>query len=266
MATIALVANTNTSALSFASGDTIDCNGFRLTVDAQPAQINVIVNSPGTAGKMTVSGAYDLSTWSITAGTSTLIDGALPSGATLGSATGSATNGVQHGIASNSGTVLLAIGGAATSARGINFNNGKVVSAVGGSGAQAFGVGTNFATVGDATGGTGSNAYGVGTNNSCVTTATAGSGPAAAGVNINNGICLRAFDDGANVAIIGSFGSPKLIIGPDYQTATTSYSFVEKIYSIDEVSNLAAIPGGIEIVILSEGSGSGGFSLSRVLN
>lgn len=261
MAIFTLSTSSNYSAIkgSLANGDTIriDTNAVRLTVDEQPLLTNITVDSPGVSGRMTVSGAYDLATWAIVAGTVTLIDGAFPSGATLGSATASATGGTQHAIASNNGTVLVAIGGGAASARGINFNSGKVGSAVGGSGIQAFGVGTNFATVGNATGGTGSNANGVNTNNSCVTTATAGAGPGAAGVNINNGICLRAFDSGASVAITQLIGGPKLIIGPDYQTATTSYSFVEKIYSIGEVSPLAAIPGTIEIVLLSEGAGAG---------
>lgn len=265
MAIFTLSTSSNYSAIkgSLANGDTIriDTDAVRLTVDEQPLLTNITVDSPGKSGRMTVSGAYDLSTWSIIAGTVALIDGIFPAGATLGSATGSATTtGANHGVTVNNGTVMVANGGAATSARGVSLNNGKVGSAIGGGGAQALGVGTNFATVGDAIGGTGSNAYGVGTNNSCVTTATAGAGPSAAGVNVNNGICLRAFDNGANVAIIGSFGGPKLIIGPDYQTATTSYSFVEKIYSIGEVSGLAAIPGGIEIVVLSEGTGSAGFT------
>jgi len=271
---------------SLANGDTIriDTNAVRLTINEQPLLTGIIVDSPGVSGRMTVSGAYDLSTWSVIAGTVALIDGTFPAGATLGSATaGSATG--ANGIATNAGTVIAAngsptnnatgigisngtvttaTGGGTNGASGVNLNLGSVTNAIGGSANGAPGVASNFASVVVATGGSTAGAHGVAENNSTVTTANGGSAVSANGVATNSGIVLRAFDFvGRAINLVR--GGPKLIIGPDYQAGAATYQSISKIYSIGEVSNLAAIPLATEIVILSEGS-SGGFSLSRVLN
>jgi hypothetical protein len=268
MAILTISVNSNYSAIkgSLANGDTIriDTDAVRLTVDEQPLLTNITVDSPGFSGRMTVSGAYDLSTWSIVAGTVALIDGTFPAGATLGSASASPTVNNAFGITANAGTVLVVNGGGGTSGRGVSINNGTVSVANGGSGASAPGVNVNNGTVGIANGGSNGISHGVLLNNGSVTTANGGSHIGAFGVGANIGNVLRAFDS-TGLAIGSNQGGPKLIIGPDYQTATTSYTAVPKIYSIGEVSNLAAIPGTTEIVILSEGSG-GGFPLSRVLN
>jgi len=184
MATYTLTANSNYSAIkgSLANDDTIDCDGFRLTVDEQPALTGIAVTSPGTAGRMTVSGAYDMSTWSITAGTAALIDGTFPAGATLGTATGGTATGA-HGIATNAGTVTTATGG--TVGVGILTNNGTVTDALGS--ANQTGVNDNNGTVTNATGGTGANARGVFNNNGIITNATGGSASATNGVQNNNG-------------------------------------------------------------------------------
>jgi hypothetical protein len=169
------------------------------------------------------------------------------------------------GIAVNAGTVLVSNGGGGSTGRGVSTNTGTVVVANGGNGNSAVGVNINDGTVGTANGGTGPNAAGVNVNNGTVTTASGGTNATAYGVNTCLGGLLRAFDGTAlGVNLVRS--GPRLIIGPDWQTATTNYNIVAKIYSIGEVSVLAAIPGTTEIVILSEGSGSGGFPLSRVLN
>jgi hypothetical protein len=213
---------------------------------------------------MTVSGAYDLSTWSITADTSSLIDGTFPAGATLGTANaGSASNSIA--VVFNSGTITTSNGGSGTTSRGVSTNNGTIGIANGGSGSGASGCNINNGTVTTANGGSFANAHGVNLNNSSVTTANGGSGVGVFGVALNYGNTLRAFDS-TGLAIGSNQGGPKLIIGPDYQTATAIYNAVPKIYSIGEISELSAIPEATEIVILSEGSGSGGFSLSRVLN
>ena len=267
MAILTISVNSNYSAIkgSLANGDTIriDTNAVRLTVDEQPLLTNITVDSPGVSGRMTVSGAYDLSTWSIVAGTVALIDGTFPAGATLGTANaGSAANSIA--VVINAGTITTSNGGSGSTARGVSTNSGTIGTANGGSGNGAAGCNINNATVGIANGGSFANCHGVSTNSGSVTTANGGSIVGVFGVNINTGITLRAFDS-TGLAIGSNQGGPKLIIGPDYQTATTSYTAVPKIYSIGEVSNLAAIPGTTEIVILSEGSG-GGFPLSRVLN
>ena len=289
MATITINVNSTYSAIkgSLANGDTIriGTDAVRLTVDEQPLLTNIAVDSPGVSGRMTVSGAYDLSTWAIVAGTVALIDGTFPAGATLGSATGGSvfgahainnnsgtvisanggSSGIGPGVNTNNGTVTTANGGSATSSVGVSNNNGIVTTANGGGAGSAHGVNNNSGTVITANGGSGATATGVSVNNGNVTTANGGTIATAYGVNTCLGGLLRAFD-GTAVGVNLVRSGPRLIIGTDWQTATTNYNVVGKIYSIGEVSNLAAIPGGIEIVILSEGSGSGGFSLSRVLN
>ena len=286
MAIVTINSSTTYSAIkgSLASGDTIriGTDAVRLTVDEQPLLTGIIVDSPARSGRMTVSAAYDLSTWAVIAGTVALIDGTFPAGATLGSATaGSAGN--AHGVATNAGTVIAAIGSPTTNAAGVSTNNATVTTATGGGANAAHGVASNFgtieaatggtaagahgcninsATVGTSTGGTVANAFGTNTNNGTVTTSN-GSG-SGIGTNLTTGLVLRAFD-GVSLAIGTLRGGPKLIIGPDFQAAVSSYVSVARIYSIGEVSPLANIPLATEIVILSEGSG-GGFPLSRVLN
>ena len=63
MATITLAANTTYSALTIADDDVIDLAGYLLTVNAQPGETGISITSPGTAGSVTLSGGYDLSTW-----------------------------------------------------------------------------------------------------------------------------------------------------------------------------------------------------------
>jgi hypothetical protein len=287
MAILTISVNSNYSAIkgSLANGDTIriDTNAVRLTVDEQPLLTNITVDSPSVSGRMTVSGAYDLSTWSVIAGTVALIDGTFPAGAILGSATGGSafsaygvninagtvttatgSSGTGAGVNINNGTVTTANGGPASSSYGVGNNNGTVTTSNGGSAGSSHGVNTNSGTVITANGGSAASATGVSVNNGHVTTANGGTNATAYGVNTCLGGLLRAFDGTAlGVNLVRS--GPRLIIGPDWQTATTNYNVVGKIYSIGEVSGLAAIPGGIEIVTLSEGSG-GGFPLSRVLN
>jgi hypothetical protein len=289
MAILTISVNSNYSAIkgSLANGDTIriDTNTVRLTVDEQPLLTNITVDSPGVSGRMTVSGAYDLSTWAIIAGTVPLIDGTLPAGATLGSATGGTANSAfgiatnagtvlvsngsagqnAHGVSTNNGTVTTATGGSFSGANGVLTNNARVIDAFGGSGVNTRGVSTNFGVIGSATGGSGAaSSEGCAVNNGTVTTATGSALTANPGVGINRGSVLRAFDF-VGRGVLQMLNGPKFILGPDWQTATTDYQLIEKIYSLGEVSNLAAIPVGIEIVTLSEGAG-GGFSLSRVLN
>jgi hypothetical protein len=302
MAIYTLSTSANYSAIkgSLANGDTIriDTNAVRLTINEQPLLTNITVDSPGVSGRVTVSGSYDLSTWSMVAGTVTLIDGTFPSGATLGSITGGSAT-IAHGISVNAGTVTTSTGGGGNQAFGINQNNGTATTANAGSVANAHGIQNNVGTVTTANGGAANTAYGVNTNNGTVTTANGGSGTTSLGVNINNGtigtanggsnataagvftnnstvtkanggtnstahgvtncfgICLEATDSTARgISVLQ--GGPKLINGPEFKTGTTNYVNVPRIYSIGQVSNLAAIPGAIPITILTEGSG--GFS------
>lgn len=260
MAIYTLSTSANYSAIkgSLANGDTIriDTNAVRLTIDEQPLLTNITVDSPGVSGRVTVSGAYDLSTWSMTAGTVTLIDGTFPAGATLGTVTAGTALGAS-GCTSNAGTITTANGGSGQNARGVVDNFGTVTNANGGSGSGAVGIVRNSATVGTATGGSNGTAHGIDENRSCVTKAVGGSNATAYGINQCDGICLEATDNTAR-GVNNFRGGPKLINGPEFKTGTTNYTAVPLIYSIGQVSNLAAIPGTIPITILT--AGSGGFS------
>jgi len=288
MATFTLTANSNYSAIkgSLANNDTIDCDGFRLTVDEQPALTGIAVTSPGTAGRMTVSGAYDMSTWSITAGTVPLIDGTFPSGATLGSATGGSVANA-HGIATNAGTVTTAAGsptvaavgvntnngtvtnataGSATNAHGVNNNNGTVTNATAGS-AVASGVVNNNGTVTNATGGSAAAAIGVVNNNGTVLSATGGSNASAHGVNNNNAIVFAA-EDATGFGVNSSFSAIKVVDGPNYKSRIISGTTdrpVTTVYSIGTLSSLASVSSGITVIEVSAGTAPkpnfrGGFS------
>jgi hypothetical protein len=279
MATFTLTANSNYSAIkgSLANNDTIDCDGFRLTVDEAPALTGIAVTSPGTAGRMTVNGAYDMSTWSITAGTAALIDGTFPSGATLGSATGGTATGA-HGINSNAGTVTTANPGSGTNAFGvnnnttgtvtnavggsanaaINQNTGTVVNSTGGSTNGAQGVSTNNGTVENSTGGSAGGAHGVANNNGTVLSATGGSAVNANGVLTNNAIVFAA-DDATGNGVRDSFSAIKVVDGPNYKsriiTLTTRNSPVTTVYSIGTLSNLADLDPGITVITVNTGTG-----------
>lgn len=249
MAVFTLTANSNYSAIkgSLDNGDTIRCDTFRLTVDEQPALTNITVDSPGTAGRMTVSGAYDMSTWSIIAGTVALIDGTFPSGATLGSSTGGSANNA-HGIQTNAGTVGTATGGGVNGSHGIETNNGTVTTADsgntlgshgvatnsasgsitnanGGSGANGIAVLTNNGAITNANGGSGTQEHAVRTNNGTVVNAIAGSG--GRGVNINNGTIEKATASG-QLCVLDNFGTVLEAIG----STTSSAAGVQNNFAI----------------------------------
>jgi hypothetical protein len=275
MATYTLTANSNYSAIkgSLANDDTIDCAGFRLTVDEAPALTGIAVTSPGTAGRMTVNGAYDMSTWSITAGTVPLIDGTFPAGATLGSSTaGSATG--AHGITTNAGTVTTAAGaavsasgintnngnvtnatgGSASGAHGVTFNNGTVINATGGSAGGAQGANINNGTVENATGGSASNANGVVSNNGTVLSATGGSNAGAHGVVTNTAIVFAAEDATGN-GVQNSFSAIKVVDGPNYKSRIITSGTarpVTTVYSIGTLSSLASVSSGIIVIEVNE--------------
>lgn len=197
MATLTLTANTDYSSLTIDDDDTIDLDGFELTIDVQPDEENIDVITPGKAGTVVLSGGWDLSTWSFTSGTATIID-TVPAGAVIGSVTGGTENNVR-GVMTNNGTILNCTGGTANGTHGIDTNNGTVTNATGGSGGStSTGVATNNGTITNATGGSGSSAFGVNTNNGTVINATGGSTGNATGINTNNGTVETA--NGSNVS------------------------------------------------------------------
>jgi hypothetical protein len=212
------------------------------------------------------------------AGTVTLIDGTFPAGATLGTITGGGSASA-HGIATNAGSITTCNGGSATPSFGISLNDvtGVVNTANGGTATAAHGISTNvgrvvfangstsftsasgvnnsFGFVDVATGGGFTSSFGVNNNNGSIRRAIGGSG--ANGVSAQSAICLEALD-GTFFAIGSVVGGYKLVNGPEYRTKTTTYTRVERIYSIGTVHPDATIPGAVPITILTEGSG--GFS------
>ena len=251
MATHTLVANTNSSALTLADGDTIELAGYQLTIDAEPTATGITVQTPATAGTVTISGGYDLSTWSFTAGTTILIS-TVPSGCVVGTVTGGSANNAR-GVSTNNGTVTTATGGSANGAHGVANNYSTITTATGGSASGTSGVNSNWSTITTATGGSASTAYGVNVNFSSVTTATGGSASTAYGVSVNHSTVLRAYDDVAP-ATNEFYGDFKLVVGPEFRSSfTDTRNTITTIYSIGELSPLATIPVGVVVITLSEG-------------
>lgn len=265
MAIITLTANTNYSAIvGLVNGDTIRCGTFRLTVDVQPTHTNITVDSPGTAGRMTVNGAFDLSTWAIFAGTVALIDGTLPAGAHLGSVQGG-TGSNSFGVNTNNGTITTATGGTGQASYGVSTNDGSIVNANGGAGflTISHGVNINNSTITNATGGSGRSANGVGTNNGTVIKATGGTAsPDAYGIGLNRATCLQAFN-AASRAINVSRGDAKLVDGPNFRTTIDqTNNTIATIYTFNGPLHASAVvPAGTTVIEL----GAGG-STSRPAN
>ena len=303
MATITLTADANYSALTVANDDTIELAGFELTIDVQPSETGITVQTPGTAGTMSIGGAFDLSTWSATAGTTTLIS-AVPTGASIASVSGgSASNarGVNEnrgtvttatggpasnaqGVNSNIGTVTTATGGSASGANGVNFNIGTVTTATGGSASNARGVNENRGTVTTATGGPASGANGVNSNNGTVTTATGGSASGAHGVSVNNGTVTTAtggsvsgangvnFNNGTVLGAVDDIeravnlfrGSLAIVSGPDFQSEIVMrYNALETLYVINGPLHPDAVIPDNPTIINSYDTGGGSTGYPR---
>jgi hypothetical protein len=251
MTTTTLTGNTNSSALSLANGDTIDCAGFRLTLNAQPSATNISVVSPGTAGRVTISGAYDLSTWNFTPGTGTLIDGSIPSGCTVGTVNGGSTNNAQ-GCNTNNGTITNVNGGSANTTAGVLNSFGVITNCTGGTGAAAtvgVGCGNNYGLI---TNSTGAKAVGCNFNGGTITNAIGSSSFSVAGVGTNSGIVLN-LDDNTGDAIGTFYGTVFLCLGPGVLGKIKAP--IATIYSLGKMSTSATLPAGSTVIELSQGSG-----------
>jgi hypothetical protein len=185
MSTITLTENTTYSTLMILDGDTIDLAGYLLTIDSEPGETGISITSPGTAGTVTLSGGYDLSSWSMTAGTVPLVV-TIPAGTVLGSVTaGSDTN--ARGCTNNYGTITTCTGGSGSNAYGCNNNYGVITTCVAGTGSNARGCYSNYsgAIITTCTGGTTTSAVGCHNNFGTITTCTGGSGIGTVGCNFN---------------------------------------------------------------------------------
>jgi hypothetical protein len=299
MATITLTANTAYSALTLANNDTIDCAGFVLTLDIQPTHTGISVTTPGTAGTVTISGAWDLSTWSFTAGTTTIIT-TNPVGCTIGSVTaGSATN--ARGCVTNNGTIVLCTGSPSAYGCNTNSSTGVITTCVAGGGcgcltneglittltgnpaAYTFNCQTNHNTIMSVTGGNLISARGVATNYGTIYTCTGGSAATAYGCDINYGIihnCIggsnaTAYGCNQNFAQVlagsdataraaGSFrGSIKFVNGPDFQTTIVSsdlrYDPLETLYTLNGPLSNLAVVP-VGVTVIELSEGTAGFT------
>ena len=230
--TTTLTEDTTYSTLMIMSYDTIDLAGYVLTIDSQPYEWGIVITSPGTAGSVTLSGGYDLSTWSMTAGTGILI-ATIPSGTELGSLTG----------------------GSATSAYGCSTNNGTITTCTGGSGTNARGCNSNYGTVTTCTGGTGTNAFGCWANQGLVTTAVGGSGTTAYGIGFNYSYVLNLTDT-TRLAVGTWYSQTVFVLGPGIVGEIKAP--VATIYSLGAMNAGATLPGGATVITMSEGAGGGG--------
>ena len=294
--TTTLTEDTTYSTLMIMSYDTIDLAGYVLTIDSQPYEWGIVITSPGTAGSVTLSGGYDLSTWSMTAGTTTLIT-TIPAGTELDSLTGgSATS--AYGCSTNNGTITTCTGGTGTNAYGCNANysTGTITTCSGGSVANSLGCNTNYGTITTCTGGAGTNAHGCWISYKTITTCTGGSG-ASYGCRTSfgkittctGGTGTNAFGCWANQGLVttavGGSGTTAYGIGFNYSyvlnlTDTTRLAVgswysqtvfvlgpgivgeikapVATIYSLGAMNAGATLPGGATVITLSEGAGGGG--------
>lgn len=270
MATVTLSANTNYSALTVANGDTIELAGFTLNFDVVPAETGVIVQTPGTTGKLTfvLTTTYPLTGWTMTAGTDTLI-ASVSAGQDIGGSILGGSSGNKYGVGTNNGTLNSVARGSATNAYGCNVNNGTIATA------GSWGVGTNNGTVGSATGGaftsgvvtnngyvaaasggTGANSVGVMTNNGTVGSSTGGSGSGSHGVSTCNGMITGAMTDATGKAVNTWNGSTCFVDGPNCNAVIPNN--MQTIYSLGALSGGATISGTATVIELDLAGGGGG--------
>ena len=190
MSTITLTENTTYSTLMILDDDVIDLAGYLLTIDSEPGETGISITSPGTAGTVTLSGGYDLSSWSMTAGTVPLVV-TIPAGTVLGSVTaGSGTN--AYGCTNNYGTITTCTGGSGANAYGCqtNYSGGIITTCLAGTGSNARGCYNNYsgAIITTATGGSGATtACATNWSGGVITTCTGGTNANASGCNNNSG-------------------------------------------------------------------------------
>ena len=260
MATYTLTQNEDWSDIkaSISSDDDVALAGYTLTLDEEPTLTGIDVTTAGTAGAVVISGAYDLSTWSFTAGTDSLI-AEVPEGCEVGTITaGTATN--AHGCDENNGTINEAVSGTGSSSSGCLANYGTIVAcnagsaggsyscrdnygtittSNGGSSAGCHGNYRNYGTITTCNGGSGSNGFGCFYNYSTITTCNGGSVILGHGCRYNYGIIATCNGgsasgaDGCNVSYgqvlaaqdstgdaVGEFrGSIKFVDGPNFEIA-----------------------------------------------
>jgi hypothetical protein len=183
-----------------------------------------------------------------------------------GTILGSAFAGSGPGLISNSGTLTgNAVGGSVALSHGVATNIGEIGGvAVGGSVNAARGCQTNNGTIrGGVVGGSATTADGVQTNNGTIEGMVIG-GTLAPGIATNSGAVIGGLQNAAGFAILNWRGSIVILNGPLTEVAIPST--ITTIYSIGPLSELATIPEGVEVITLSEGTGTAGFTGIRALS
>jgi hypothetical protein len=286
MATITMVASVNYSTLGAVNNDIINLNGYTLTIATQPAETGISIITPAKAGAVVISGGYDLSTWSMTAGTK---NGAMittiPANCVVGELVGGSANNA-YGCENNNGTITICTGGAGSSSHGCRYNNTTITTCTGGSASGAQGCNTNNGTITTCTGGTLGGAQGCNTNYGTITTCTGGLvndtvgcmynrgmiteavggvGSAAAnfwnpnfsayGVHTNYSWILNLTDDLSQAVNVWSGASTIFVMGPGINGEIKAP--VETIYSLGTMNAGATLPVGATVVTMSEGAGGG---------
>jgi hypothetical protein len=279
VAIITLTANTNYSALTVANGDTIVLAGFALTFDVNPAETNITVQTPGTAGTIVIGApnTYGFSGWSFTAGTVVLLS-ALASGKSVGGTWTAGAGSNTRAITTNNGTINgNVLGGSGVNAFGVQTNNGTINGNVvalngqsgngvltnngiingnvtGGSISAAAGIQNNLGRIiGNVTGGSAFGCHGIGVNSgSVIGDVTGGSVTTANGIGTSYGIIDGAIINGTGAAI-GTYPSVFFCRGNLLQT--TIPNTVQRLYSFGSINPLAT-NNAVSTTILSEGGGS----------
>ena len=280
MATFTLSANTNYSSLGCTSADTINLNGWKLTIDSTTPAVNTIT-SAGSAGTIAWSSTTATYTFTSSAGsglttiqagtvalwsdansatTRTIVNVALVGGSVSGA------DAVNNNYGTISGGSLT--GGSISGAYAVSINYGTISggSLTGGSVSGAYAVNGNYGTIsgGSLTGGSVSGAYAVNSNYDTISgcSITGGSASGAYAVNNNYGTinCLESgyINDSTGNAL-GSRGNstlPEIWIRGAYLTATVPVGF-RTVYYSGTLSGSAIIDAGTRKVQVSLGSGGG---------
>ncbi|TWU15954.1 hypothetical protein [Allorhodopirellula heiligendammensis] len=257
MATVTLAANANYSALTVADGDTIELAGYTLTLDVNPAEMDVTVQTPGAAGKIALGAplVYDLPGWSLIAGTGHMLP-TLAVDKTVGGQWYGGTNGSNScGVYVCQGTIRGGVtGGPSPGSSGCYVTQGTIEGdvrpndTVGGS----YGIyASDGVVLGDVYGGSIPNAQGISQNRSVVTGKLVGGSAASSyAIGNNSGSILGPVLDGVARAIGYSPGRVLVLNGRDCEGIIPST--VKTIYSIlGPINPLAYVTPGTEIIVLS---------------
>jgi len=260
MATYTLTQDENWSDIkaSISNNDDVALAGYTLTLDEEPTLTGINVTTTGTAGLVVISGAYDLSTWTFTAGTDAIIE-TIPEGCEVGAVTGGSANGA-NGCDTNNGTITTATGGSAYGAKGCDTNNGTIATATASSvtngahgcarnygtittcaaagNASSYGCYSNFGTITTLTGGSTNLTHGCYRNYHTIVTCSGGTSGGAHGCYENNGTIEDAWAGGhSNYGCYANYGLILTAHGKSGGYSGCEYNYGQILAADDEDGN-----------------------------